>query len=110
MDFEDLRVRLPDWVYGFIELGWKNHNGIVAGLRLTNIFPFVEAKPFDSFEEYAVAVVEGLVRADYERFMKEQREHLNRLDDTILKALNKCLEKEEERRLKEKPAPSREVG
>ena len=89
MAWGELRIRLPDWVYGFIEVGWKRHNAIVEGLSLTNIFPFVELRCFDSFEEYAGAVIEGLVRAYYESFMKKQREGLKSVDETILSRADK---------------------
>lgn len=91
----DLKINLPDWVYGFIELGWMRHKEMVKdpSLCLTNVFPFLEGERFDSFEEYALAVIEGLVRAYYEGYKKGEAEALKSLDETILARANRLAER-----------------
>jgi len=88
MGSKSLSLELPDRLYSYFELGWMRYE---QGL---DSFFSVEGKKFDSFEEYVLGVIYELVIADYERFKSKQRDSLNKLDETIIRTVNKCVEKE----------------
>ena len=88
MKYKKLILNLPDWLYNYFEMGWMRYE---QGL---DCFISIEGKKFDSFEEYVLGVICELVSADYERFKEKQREGLKNLKETIMRTVNKCVEKE----------------
>ena len=88
MSLKNVRLGLPDWLYSYFEFGWMRYE---QGL---DTFFSIEGKKFDSFEEYIVGVIYELVIADYDRFKSEQRDSLNKLGETIIRTVDKCVEKE----------------
>lgn len=85
---KSLSLELPDWLYSYFEIGWMRYEQGLDG------FFSVEGKEFDSFEEYVLGVICELVVVDYDRFKSEQRDSLNKLDETIIRTVDKCVEKE----------------
>lgn len=99
-----LRLKLPDWLYGFIEVGWVRYRERMKdpSLSLSIIFPFVEGERFDSFEEYVEAVIEGLVRIYYEHWRAKEKEGLKGLSEAIRESLKNCIEAEKKKKNRKK--------
>lgn len=88
MGSKSISLDLPDQLYSYFEIGWMRYE---QGL---DSFFSVEGKKFDSFEEYVLGVIYELVIADYERFKSKQRDSLTKLDETIIRTVDKWFEKE----------------
>ena len=85
---KSLNLEIPDWLYSYFEIGWMRYE---QGL---DSFISIDGEKLDSFEEYIVGVIYKLVIADYDRFKSKQRDSLNKLGETIIRTVDKCVEKE----------------
>lgn len=97
-----LMLKLPDWLYGFIEGGWIRYKEMMKdpSLSLSNFFPFIDNKHFDSFEEFAEAVIEGLVSIYFENWKAKEKEGLKGVSEAIRESLKSCIEAEEKKKKK----------